>query len=430
MKKSKKKTQRKPGIIKKRLALRRRKEGVPIIDRSLNFVVEGVAGSDDIAALRGPVFFVDSERQALTMFRDLQQMAVQARSGAREAEFLAGLDDEPGEDENDRRGSQRFGLFAEEWIETQLDESDRPEREVESSKSIVRLHLVPYFGRMALVDIGAREIDTYTAKKRRQKHQFGVGYSPKTINNHLSVLSRIMRKAKKYRLIEDNPMRGGDHWQQVGKTVEDSDNWLEQSDEQVVIDWLSSHWLDQPDKRLALLTQLLAGLRFSELRALMVGDLVEAPEPGIFVRRKLSARRTEAPKSKQARFQPLPREVFDDLRALAAQSVNGVLFTPPRGTHLANNTVNKWLTVACEEAGVRRVTTHGLRHTAGSSYGALGYGQKAIANLLGHVEVRSAARYVHANDKGKARALQERWAALVPKDDVRNKAQVDNGDEG
>ena len=421
---------KKPGIIKHRLALRRRKEGAAIIDRWLNFVIEEVVDPDTVEGLRGPVFMVDDDWEALELFRKLKRMAKDARKQGMEVEFLDALDRNLGTGETTAQDDPcpTFEVFTGEWEQIQLDGSCLSERDIESAKSIIKLHLVPFFGRLPLSEIRARQIDAYKAAKRRQRHQYGVGYGGKSINNHLSVLSRILDVARDYELIDTNPVKSGRHWQRREQTPEDSRNWLEQADEQKVIGWLSNNWSGRPVKRLAVLTQLVAGLRFSELRALSVEDLVEVPQPGIFIRRKLAGRKTEAPKNKRARFQPLPRELFVQLKALAAESKTGVLFTPPKGRHLANNTTNRWLTDACEQAGVRRVTTHGLRHTAGSSYGALGYGQKEIADLLGHSEVRSAARYVHASDKRKGRAVDERWAQVASLDEARQKAQADGED--
>jgi integrase len=47
------------------------------------------------------------------------------------------------------------------------------------------------------------------------------------------------------------------------------------------------------------------------------------------------------------------------------------------------------------EAGVRRITSHDARDTAGSGCAVMGAGQKIIGALLGHSDGASTERYTH-----------------------------------
>jgi hypothetical protein len=68
------------------------------------------------------------------------------------------------------------------------------------------LHLLPRFDHEPVRDIAARDSDSYKAAKLKAKHQFGVGYSPKTVNNHIAVLHRVFEMAIEYSIIEKNPV--------------------------------------------------------------------------------------------------------------------------------------------------------------------------------------------------------------------------------
>jgi len=57
--------------------------------------------------------------------------------------------------------------------------------------------------------------------------------------------------------------------------------------------------------------------------------------------------------------------------------------------------LNSWYTKLAEEAGVRRITSHGARHKAGSSYAMMGAGQEVIASLLEHADTAATERYTH-----------------------------------
>lgn len=83
------------------------------------------------------------------------------------------------------------GKFAE-WAQAFLDSlpacGQRPS-EIESKTSIVRRHLTPAFGELRLGEISLR-IEAYQQQCRRH------GLSDKTVNNHLSVLRRVLAWAR------------------------------------------------------------------------------------------------------------------------------------------------------------------------------------------------------------------------------------------
>lgn len=62
---------------------------------------------------------------------------------------------------------------------------------------------------------------------------------------------------------------------------------------------------------------------------------------------------------------------------------------------------------------MREVTTHGLRRTAGSSYGFMGEGQKAIASMLGHADMKATERYVRVHERQLQTLVTERWNRLM-----------------
>jgi integrase len=57
------------------------------------------------------------------------------------------------------------------------------------------------------------------------------------------------------------------------------------------------------------------------------------------------------------------------------------------------------------------ITSHGARHTKGSTLSALGASQKVIGASLGHASLESTARYVHAQLDADAVYVAARWAS-------------------
>jgi len=341
------------------------------------------------------------------MYRDLHKLAKEAVSDGKVAEFLDSLDQrartsfDPG---------PRFKTFAEDWFTTCVKGGGLRESQVQSDRSILDLHLLPVFGSKYLRDISARDIDNYKAGKRREHHQFGEGYSPKTINNHLAVLHRIAAKAIEYSIIEKNPVTPSS-WMRRDRTAEESREWWTPAEEDKAVAALVG-WRDKdPRAYLALLVQILLGLRFSELRALEKRDL-DLQTPGLWIRRSQARKVVSTPKNKKARFHVVPRDLADELRQFMLRTEGQLLFPDPRGGVLSNKVLNKWYRQLANAAGVRRITSHGARHTAGSSYAVMGAGQKVIASLLGHADTAATERYTHIARDATTALVEARWARL------------------
>ncbi len=73
-----------------------------------------------------------------------------------------------------------------------------------SKESILRVHLKPAFGGKKLDQIGYAEIQDYAAQKTLAKEK-KPGLSKKTVNNHLTMLRRILVVAKKRGLLDVVP---------------------------------------------------------------------------------------------------------------------------------------------------------------------------------------------------------------------------------
>lgn len=391
-------------IVKERLRLRARPGGISI-DRWINFVV-GDVDAEKIAALRGAVFEVEDVRAVQNQMKELRDLAREARDTGREQEFLLALDGGGEAEAVSNTNAVTFGEFAKEWEEVALVADNVTAAELESSRSILKLHLVPFFGQHRLVNVDRRLIDRYKAEKRSSQHQYGTGYSASSINNQLSVLRRVLSRAVDYGLIERLPMDGS-VWMRTDR-VEDDENWLPAEEERQLMDFLWDHRRNRPHRHLALLTQLTAGLRFSEMRALEKSDL-DVQAGGLHIRRSRARQVTGAPKNKHARFQPLPDELVKELQRYMLTTEGQLLFPGARGGYLPNNVLNRWLRAACRDAGVREVSSHGLRRTAGSSYGFMGAGQKAIASMLGHRDTKATERYVRVHESHRRQLVDARW---------------------
>jgi len=114
-----------------------------------------------------------------------------------------------------RGQAPKLAEFAEEFLVYQAT-LNKP-TELNAKRSTLEHHLIPAFGHLRLDQIDARAIDRYKVKKlsppdeddpkavKSTRRSPKAGLKPKTINNHLTILSRLLRVAQKWKLIDRLP---------------------------------------------------------------------------------------------------------------------------------------------------------------------------------------------------------------------------------
>jgi integrase len=168
---------------------------------------------------------------------------------------------------------------------------------VETKEMILRCHLVPAFGSMLLDAIGYAAIQDYASGK------VDTGLSKKTVNNHLTVLRRLLVVAKKRRMIETVPEI---EWLKV---PEQDFDYLDFGEAQRLIDAADEEW--RPMITVAIKT----GLRLGELIARRWREDVDLLKGQIRIRRSATRGVITTPKSGK------PREVDLGDEAIAAFKV-------------------------------------------------------------------------------------------------------------
>jgi integrase len=357
--------------------------------------------------MRGVLIEAKDLREAKLKHQKLLLAAKEAVRAGETAQFLDALDrrHRPQVDKG-----PSFKEFTEDWIKNCVENGGLRESTEESDKSITANHILPFFGKYGLREISPQLVDRFKAAKRKQKHQYGEGYSAKTINNHLSVLHRIFEKAIEYQVIDHNPVTKRS-WLKSETTPEDAENWWSPDEEAAAIETLGAWREKHPKRRLAILTQLLTGMRFSEIRALEKRDL-DLNVPGLWVRRAMPRKVLSTPKNRHARLQVIPRELAQELYEWLLKTEGQRLFPGEKGGPISNNVLNRWYRALAKEAEIRPISSHGARHTSGSSYAFQGVGQRTIATLLGHLDTKATERYTHVRVESTQPLVEERWRRL------------------
>ena len=399
-----------PATFITKMRLQVQPPGRPGIDRSVSYWRGEPDESQRWKFRKGLHFIVANRVAAATHFGEMHAAAKEAVARNEVGKFLDALDKREDTSRDDL--GPTFDEFSIRWESEILLANGHPESELDSTRSILRKHLRTFFGRYRLREIPSEMVDRYKAKKATEEHQFGKGYSASAVNSQLSVLNRVLKKAVEYGLLDATPIRAT-AWRRRERTPEDHQNYWTPEEEAKAFAVLAAWLAAGAAMALPMMTQLITGIRVGELRVLQPRDL-DFNAPGIWIRRSMARKTVRTPKNGHARFVPIPRDLAEKLRAHAeGREPDALLFPAKEGGPLRNNVVNRGWTKLAAEAGVHRISSHGARHTTGSTLADLGAGQKLIGTALGHRDSKATERYVHAKASQVGVLTDARWERLT-----------------
>ncbi len=272
----------------------------------------------------------------------------------------------------------KFGDFADEFM--LLARVKNKPSEIGSKESILRVHLRPAFGSKKLDQIGYAEIQDYAAQKTLAKEK-KPGLSKKTVNNHLTVLRRILVVAKKRGLLDVVPEI---EWLRAPKPDFD---FLDFDEADRLLKAADGEW------RWMILIALRTGLRQGELLALRWED-VDLKTGLLRVRQSVTRGHVTEPKSGKGRDVPLSDDALSAFKE--QRHLRGPLVFCDQDGQMLVKTECKWpLWRACQRAGLRRIGWHVLRHSFASHLAMRGVPLKVVQELLGHATMDMTMRYAH-----------------------------------
>jgi integrase len=318
---------------------------------------------------------------------------VQTRRGAEEYErqvraaLLAGTYRREEETKPDRE-VPTFSAFSREFMQTYAAVNNKPS-EIVSKKSLLKHHLVPSLGPMKLDQIGALEIERFKA------HLVGEGLKPKSVNNSLAVLSKILHFAEEATIITKAP-----RVKFMEVTLPDFD-FLDFEETTRILDAADQYeWAWFP----MLHTALKTGLRFGELIELRWRD-VDLVAGQIRVSRNCYKGHVGTPKGGKPRDVPLSPEAVRVLKA--HRHLRGELvFCREDGGRIKDSTADDAIKRICLRAGLRRIGWHTCRHTFASHLVMRGAALKTVQELLGHQSMAMTLRYAHLTPTVRREAVE------------------------
>jgi len=256
-------------------------------------------------------------------------------------------------------------------------------------ESIVRVHLVPYFGDRPISDITTLDIEEFKAHNRKMKSLNGREpdfLKPKTINEHLGALSCMFNKAIDWGYLKENPCSKARRL----KVPEVELAWY--TEEETAL-FLAACKRRDPTFYGIFLVGFRTGMRLGELLALQWSDLDLETR---LIKVLHSYRRGHVGPRKNGKMVPVPMhpDVVDFLDAVPGEK-RGLVFHNGDGKHLTRDMLKRPYDRSWKAAGLHRTTIHGMRHSFISQLVKRRVPMAAISKLAGHSETKITARYAH-----------------------------------
>lgn len=248
--------------------------------------------------------------------------------------------------------------------------------EVYSKESILRVHLYPAFGNKPLDQITRDQIKMFRSRKLKS------GLNPKTINNLVTVLCRILAEAVESGLIPFVPRV------RRLKVPPPKADFLTDDEAVALVDAAEGQW------KIMIILGLSTGLRQGELLGLQWRD-INLNKGYLVVRHAIAKGKMGTPKSNKERHIPLNSDTVEAL--LTIKKPSGFVFHGKNGKPLLHSQCKCPLRDARVKAGLRHFSWHLLRHTFASHLVQNGTSLMEVQRYLGHSDIRTTQRYAHLN---------------------------------
>ncbi|MBI5221503.1 MAG: site-specific integrase [Candidatus Magasanikbacteria bacterium] len=267
-----------------------------------------------------------------------------------------------------------YSQFASEWLE-KYARANNKYSEFVNKTSILNANLLPFFGRFQLSQISNRIIEEYKAEKIK------TGLSPKSINNHLTVLRKSLKTAQEWEIVEKVPMiklLRVDPTQTIFLSPEEYEKLLANCEGQCY--------------EMVYLT-LNTGLRVGELMGLKWID-VDLERKVLTVQRAIYRSTIGSTKSNKIRKIPLTDGLVEML-VTKPRNTNGFIFNNGANNPFIQTRCDKMIKKAAMQAELPKIGWHTLRHTFASNLANKGVAIQHIQALLGHTDIKTTMRYSH-----------------------------------
>jgi integrase len=278
-------------------------------------------------------------------------------------------------------------MFLERWLTESVAPKVRP-KTYDGYESLVRLHIVPVVGSIALEKLGPADVQVLLNRKLAE------GLAPKTVLYMRGVLRTALNRAVRWGLVTRNAAALTDPPRYTPKEV----HYLEPGEIRLLLDVIKGDRLEA-----LFIAAVALGMRQGELLGSRWSD-VDLDTARWHVRRQLLRRAgtvtyTEPKTARGRRTLDLPTSLVAALRTHRARQLeerlvagdqwldDNLVFSTPCGVPLDGTQVTKHLQQLAQAAGIRGLRFHDLRHTCATLLLAQQVPARVVMELLGHSQI-------------------------------------------
>ena len=259
-----------------------------------------------------------------------------------------------------------------------------------TKEHITRTKILPYFGKKKMGDITARDVIAWQNELLRYRDEKGQPYSQTYLKSVHNQLSAMFNHAVKYYSLGSNPAAKAGN---MG--VEEAGEMQFWTKEEYMK--FAEVMMDKPQSYYAFEMLYWCGIREGELLALTTKDL-DFEKQTVTINKSYQRLHGEdvitTPKTRKSnRVIKMPaflcEEMKDYLKMLYGLKETDRIF------NVTKSYLYHEMNRGAEQAGVKRIRVHDLRHSHVSMLIDMGFSPVAIADRLGHESIRTTFHYAH-----------------------------------
>ena len=266
-----------------------------------------------------------------------------------------------------------FDDLVKHYLYEHAKEHKRP-KSINEDKKLLFKYIQPFFKDSELSQVDSKSI---TALHRKHKD------TPYQANRMLALLSKMFSLAVNWGWADKNPVIGVPRYPE-----EKRERWLQ--DEELDRLWkVLDHYNDYPPANVIKML-ILTGAR--------KGEALNATWEQFDFKRGVWIKPSHLTKQKKTEHVPLSEEVLEFLLQIKEHSQSQYLFPGRRGDEPLVDVKRFW-TKIIDEANIKNLRIHDLRHTYASHLVSSGLSLSIVGRLLGHSNPNTTQRYAHLADQ-------------------------------